>query len=330
MSSTIQSTSEKKTASIEIEDGNVVGSTAYSALNNQLYLKEKPDANSKSIILIETSEPFKILEEANNWWKIEYKNNVGYVDNTYCMINLPDYIPSIEYNIMDAKENIYTASGVKLSIYGKQLYKSGKVYNQRLEKEEYIVPITYSFAKKILEAQKIANQEGYNLKIYDGYRPKEVADEIRDSLAELYKNNSNVKKGLDYSYEANGKVTTWGPGWFIAQNLSAHSVGAAIDVVLTDKETGKELPAQSSIHDLSTASVKYSSAIKGQTTVREELYSSKANKHTKELDRIMLKAGMTNLASEWWHFQDNETYKTIKTLEPNGLNFQPTEIVSTK
>ena len=44
----------------------------------------------------------------------------------------------------------------------------------------------------------------------------------------------------------------------------------------------------------------------------------------------MLKAGMTNLASEWWHFQDNETYKTIKTLEPNGLNFQPTEIVSTK
>ena len=172
------------------------------------------------------------------------------------MINLPDYIPSIEYNIMDAKENIYTASGVKLSIYGKQLYKSGKVYNQRLEKEEYIVPITYSFAKKILEAQKIANQEGYNLKIYDGYRPKEVADEIRDSLAELYKNNSNVRKGLDYSYESNGKVTTWGPGWFIAQNLSAHSVGAAIDVVLTDKETGKELPAQSSIHDLSTASVK--------------------------------------------------------------------------
>ena len=231
--------------------------------------------------------------------------------------------------LMNAKPNIYTASGVKLSIYGQQLYKTGKIYNNRLEKDEYIAPVVYSFAKKILKAQKIANNEGYSLKIYDAYRPKSVADITRDSLSDLYYSNKTARNGMDYSYE-NGKIVEWGQGWFIAQSLSSHSVGAAIDVVLVDKNTNKELPAQSSIHDLSTASVKYNTPVSGQTTIRKDLYSTKANQHTKDLDRIMLSTGMTNLASEWWHFQDNDAYKRIKNIEPNGLDFQPTYIVSSK
>lgn len=320
-----------KTNNDIVTDGNIIGATGFSALNGKKYLMEQDNNSSKSIVLLEAGVPFKILGTNSNdtWWKVEYNGEIGYVENAYCMINLPDYIPSIQYDLMNAKNNIYTASGVKLSIYGKQLYKTGRVYNPRLERDEYIVPVVYSFAKKILDAQNIANKEGYGLKIYDGYRPKSVADEVRDSLASLYYSNSTVRNGIDYSYE-NGRRVTWGQGWFIAQNLSSHSVGAAIDVVLVDKNTGKELPAQSSIHDLSTASVKYNTPISGQTVVRNDLYSSKANKYSKDLDRIMLSTGMTNLASEWWHFQDNEAYRRIKNIEPSGLDFQPTTIVSSK
>ena len=134
---------------------------------------------------------------------------------------------------------------------------------------------------------------------------------------------------MDYSYE-NGNKVYWGQGWFIAQGLSSHSVGSAIDVVLVDKSTSKELPQQSSFYDLSTNAVKYNTPISGQTTVRTSLYSSKANKQTKDLDRIMLNSGMTNLASEWWHFQDNDAYRRIKNIEPNGLDFEANRVASTK
>ena len=311
-------------------NGNIIGSTGYS-VSNKISLKQSDDSSSNNILTLQAGYPFKILDSNSDdtWWKVEYQNKIGYVENKYMMINLPDYIPTMQFNLMNANNNIYTASGFKLSIYGEKLYTAGKVYNYRLEREEYIAPVVYSFAKKILEAQKIANREGYNLKIYDAYRPKSVADRVRDSLANLYNNNTTVKQGIDYSYE-NGKTVYWGQSWFIAQSLSRHSLGVAIDVVLTDKETGEEIVLQSSLHDLSTASVKYNTPVSGQTTVRNDLYSSKANKHTKDLDRIMLSTGMTNLASEWWHFQDNGTASIIKNLESNGLDFQVTSVVSSK
>ena len=314
-----------------IKDGDVVGATGFTAVNNKKYLKSEASNNSTSVTVLKVGEPFTILGTNSNdtWWKVNYNGKIGYVENAYCLINLPDYIPSIVYDIKDSNPNMYSASGVKLSVYGKTLYKTGKVYNERLGKDEYIVPVVYSFAKKILVAQRTSQQEGYLLKIYDGYRPKHVADELRDSLAQVYNSNSTARNGMDYSYE-NGNKVYWGQGWFIAQGLSSHSVGSAIDVVLVDKSTSKELPQQSSFYDLSTNAVKYNTPISGQTTVRTSLYSSKANKQTKDLDRIMLNSGMTNLASEWWHFQDNDAYRRIKSIEPNGLNFEANRVVSTK
>lgn len=311
-------------------DGNIVGATGYST-SSKLYLKSSDSNSSNNIVALNAGSPFRILgtNSDDSWWKVSYNGNIGYVENSYMMINLPDYIPSLKFDMMNAKANMYTASGFKLSIYGRQLYDKGKVYNYRLEREEYMAPVVYSFAKKILQAQKNANSEGYGLKIYDAYRPVRDANTVRDSLAELYNSNATVRNGIDYSYE-NGKTVTWGQSWFIAQSLSSHSVGAAIDVVLVNKETGNEIPAQSSIHDLSTASVKYNTPVSGQTTVRTDLYSTKANQHTKDLDRIMLSTGMTNLASEWWHFQDNDVRSRIKNLESNGLNFQLTSVVSSK
>ena len=76
--------------------------------------------------------------------------------------------------------------------------------------------------------------------------------------------------------------------------------------------------------------IKYKTPVNGQTTVRSSLYAKSMNKMAKDLDRIMVSSGMTNLASEWWHFQDNTAKNRIKNIAPSGLNFQPTRIVSTK
>ena len=315
--------SEKKTKAIK--DGNIIGATGYSATrNSKLYLYKSPNTSSTKLNRVTPGVPFKILAETGNniWWKVDYAGTIGYVRNAYCLINLPDYIPSITYNITNASGSIYTSSGVKLSVYGKQLYKKGKVYNERLDRDEYIVPVVYSFAKKILKAQKHALNEGYSLKIYDAYRPKGVADDVKYSLDRLYNNNSKVKKNINKG--------GWGRNWFIAQNLSAHSVASAIDVTLTKKGSTKSLNGPSRMHELSVKAVKYKTPVSGQTSVRSDLYSRNMNKMAKDLDRIMVNVGMTNLASEWWHFQDNTAKNRIKAIEPNGLNFHPTKIVSSK
>lgn len=314
----------------QVKDGTIEGATGYSALNSKLYLKKSPDDQSESIIVLKQGEPFLIISSASsgNWWKVNYNGKIGYVNTDYCMINLPDYIPSIEYYITNATSSIYQSSGVKMSVTGKKLYTASMVYNPRLGRDEYIVPVIYSFAQKILLAQQEANKNGYSLKIYDAYRPKSVADQVKDSLLELYNRNQTVRNGINYSYDKNGKKYTWGQGWFIAQNLSAHSLAAAIDVTLITKDTKQELSMPSVIHELSTKAIKYTMPISGQTTVRSDLYASSMTAGAKELDRIMMGVGLTSLASEWWHFQDNMAYNRIKVYESKGIDVQPTKIVS--
>lgn len=308
------------------KNGVLAGSTGYSALNSKKSLRKKASNNSAAILTLKGGYPFLILSASSDgsWWKVNYNGKIGYVESAYCLINLPDYIPSITYKITNASESIYQSSGVKLSVYGKKLYNTGKVYNKRLSRNEYIVPVVYSFAKKILKAQKSALADGYSLKIYDAYRPVSVANTIKNSLNSLYNSNASVRRGIDYSADGN----SWGSGWFIAQNLSAHSLASAIDVTLTKKGHVTNVAMPTRVHELSTKAIKYRYGVAGQTTVRNDLYASSMNENAKRLDRYMMNAGMTSLASEWWHFQDNVAYNRIKAYEGSGLNFQPSKIVS--
>lgn len=322
----------KKEEEIKIVDGIIKNSTGYSAVNNKKYLKEKASNKSKSITLLKAGEPFKILSTniEEKWWKVEYNGKFGYVENAYCFINLPDFIPSITYEITNANQSIYKSSNYDLpNITREKLYNTGKIYNERLGKEEYIVPVAYNFAKKIYNAQQDALEEGYSLKIYDAYRPTSVAKALKNSLANLYKSNSTVKANINYSY-SNGIRYTWGQNWFIAQKLSDHSLSSAIDVTLTKKGSTKDLQMPSNMHELSTKAIKYRYAVSSQTTVRNDLYALTMTKYAKKLDSIMLNNEMNNLASEWWHFQDKSSYTLLKKIEPSGIDITFDTIVSEK
>lgn len=327
-SNNTQSNKTTTTNTTVINDGNVIGATGYSAITSGNYLRSSAKTSASTITTLKAGTPFKIISTTANdtWWKVDYNGKIGYVDNSYCMINLPDYIPSITYDISNANASLATSSNIKLSVYGKKLYKTGKVYNERLGRNEYIVPVIYSFAKKILSAQTSALKDGYSLKIYDAYRPTSVAKTLKQSLNQLYNTNSTVRQNINYDTSGN----YWGQGWFIAQTLSAHSLGTAIDVTLTKKGSTESLKMPTEYCELSTKSKKYIYGVSGQTKVRNDLYSSNMTTAAKKLDAYMLNTGMTSLASEWWHFQDNTAYNRIKAKEPSGLNFQPTKVVSTK
>ena len=304
---------------------NIKNATGFGAV--QLNIRQTASSSSTKLGTISAGEPFLILAESGNYWKISYNNITGYVYHPYCMINLPDVEPSIIYNITNASSSIYTSSGVALpGVTGTKLYSAGKVKNSRLGKKEYIVPVLYSTAKKISLAQSYAEQDGYTLKIYDSYRPSTVTTQIRDSLKILYNSNSTVRNNINYSYGASGTRYTWGQGWFLAQGVSAHNTGAAIDVTLVNSKTKVECTMPSAMHELSVQAIKYYSGSVAKTSSN---YSKTMNKYAKLLDGYCTKAGLNTLASEWWHFQEDEGHARIKNyLGGKGCSFQVKSIVS--
>ena len=305
----------------------IKNSTGFGAVT--LNFRAKASTTSKKIGTITAGTPFRILSEDGNYWKVLYNKKEGYVYHPYCMINLPDVEPSIIYNISNADSSIYVSSGKKLSkVTGKKLYDTGKVENKKIGRKEYIVPVLYSTAKKISKAQQYANKDGYTLKIYDAYRPVAVSKKIRNSLSELYNKNATVRKNINYSYGASGTKYTWGQGYFLAQGISLHNTGAAIDVTLAKKSNKKEYTMPSKMHELSVQAIKYYSPSVARTTSN---YSKTMNTAAKLLDKYCTKAGLTTLSSEWWHFQETEGHnRIINYLKGKGCDFQVKTIVSTK
>lgn len=298
----------------------IIGATGWSTCDQSA--KEQPNANSKTVFTVSAGNAFCILSEVGNYWCVQYGHDVGFIEHKWCFINLPDVIPSIEYNITNAYSSIYRSSLQDIpELTGEQLYDLGKVYNSRLGYEEFAVPMLYSTSKKVAKAQYIAHSFNYSLMICDSYRPKSVTILAAEKLGILYNTNAEVKQNINTLID-NGKSYGWGQSWFLAQGTSTHNTGAALDVTLVDIETREEIAMQSPMHELSTLSCKYTSGSSNEfvSTMTEDAIN---------LDLIFTEAGMTGLASEWWHFQDNSGYSRILG-KTGGCTFQIQDIASVK
>ena len=267
--------------------------TLYNAVawaNQTLNIRKSANGNSSKIGTTPTGGKMTILsamDSKTKYIKIKYGQTTGYVYSDYIMINLPDVIPDMYYEITNASSSIYKSAGYSISgVTGKNLYGFTKKYNSKIGKETYYAPLLFPVAKQLQKAYNVAVKQGYNLKVYDSYRPYAVTKSIYSKFLTLYNNNSTVRQKI--LYDKNGAY--WGPGWFLAQSASNHNRGIAVDIALTDKN-GKDLKAQSTMHTLDTTSVvKYN--------------NSNANK----LKSIMTSVGFETLQSEWWHFEE-QSYK---------------------
>jgi D-alanyl-D-alanine dipeptidase len=125
-------------------------------------------------------------------------------------------------------------------------------------------------AAKLKRAQKLLTSRGYQLKIWDAYRPPE-------SHLLLW----NRFKDGGYVHEP-GHEGRW----------SWHCYGRAVDVTLVDKD-GKELVMPSEFDDFTPRAW---CAYKGG--------DPEVAKHLNLLEWAMKSAGFEILDSEWWHFSD--------------------------
>lgn len=137
----------------------------------------------------------------------------------------------------------------------------------KVQYEHDLCLINIDAAKALMEAQKLAMEDGYRIKICDAYRPLSVQTAMNASLPD-------DKKHFVPAPSRN----------------SQHCRGIAVDITLVD-ENGDELDMPTDYCEFTEATYpNYEGATETQTKNREYLKS------------IMAKAGFKVLSTEWWHY----------------------------
>ena len=304
----------------------VCGATGYAGVSMEL--KAQPEESAQTLQTLAPGEAFVILKEQGQWLEVSFKQNRGFLPSLYCMINLPDVVPSLICLNTNAYSSLYRSSGYALKgITGEKLYDAlGE--NERLGRREFAMAVIYPMAKKICAAQQTALSEGYSLVVYETFRPRETQMRVAEALNALLEENEEVYSGI---YQGG-----WTAKWFIAHSLSMHQRGVAMDVSLAQvsacvcRESGGYVylyPQQwhlcdmpTAMHELSTAALCY-----------EQPYSSRKKEGWQQIplapgmtpDAVRLMqyctgAGLTPLCSEWWHFNDLDAYEAIGQRYSSG------------
>ena len=314
----------------------VNGATGYASVD--IYVTESPYNYANRVAALQAGSAFMIILEQGDWWQIATDGISGWVQHAFCMINLPDVVPSIIYDNTNAYSSKFISSGRNIpNITGEALYSS-RTYNERLGKHEFIMPVLYSTAKRVCAAQRIAMANGDTLVMYEAFRPYGVQMQIVKELTALSNADTDVRRGISAS--------PWNITWFIATGVSNHQRGYAVDAGLAkavqtaEEVTGNYIYVQvtestlytmpTPIHELSSASAIYTRPvdINSLTAWRNATYSQsmRENKPAQDLQRYFTEAGFTPLASEWWHFNDLHTLRAI-TRYSNG-NYETTVCLS--
>ena len=111
-----------------------------------------------------------VLDEQKGRFLVSTDIGEGYIDSSYCLINLPEYLGGIcRYDITDSYASIINVQGYGIPEV------TGKVipgYEDVLLKDgSFVVPLLYPTAIKMAKAAEMALADGYVFKIYDSFRP---------------------------------------------------------------------------------------------------------------------------------------------------------------
>ena len=281
-----------------------------------------------AVTVWEPGTAFVILEESGGWWRVSRGSETGWIEHRCCMINLPDVIPSIIYDDANAYSSLFVSSGKDIpGVTGERFYHS-QVYNIRLDRQEFVMPVLYSAARNICAAQHRALEEGNCLVVYQAFRPYDTQMAVVNGLAQLANVDPEVNAGLSTS--------PWSMDWFIAAGVSGHQRGYALDVSMVKAHAAEtrytglypylyvtgyedyEMPT--AMHELSIAAI---SSLSPSDSQLSETMTEPAI----ALRNYFISSGLSPLASEWWHFEDPAAMQAA-SANPSDGKYSVTECLS--
>lgn len=194
--------------------------------------------------------------------------------------DLESYMTTSGYNVIDG------ITGQTLSNY---------------ESKDYM-PVIWDLALELKQCQKNALENGYTIKMYEGYRPLSTSQKVYNSL-----NGSGVLAVLlNDTNLAQGYITSqaYNVGNYIGYR-SRHNRGVATDLTIvrlvSESEYGEEAHMQTKMHTLDfRCNMTYN-------TWEADLLTDIMIGHDSHLEYL-------GLRQEWWHFQLKNSRKDLYPL----------------
>lgn len=282
----------------------------------ELNIYASADTNKKNIIgKTKACNMYTVIGEDTDKKLFEIRigpENSGFIDSNYCMINLPEYIGDLcAYDITNSYDSLYMIHEYELpGITGNVIPGYEDV---RLADGSFLVPFLYPSVPKLIAAAQKALDMGYRIRICDSYRPRIATNYIYNMAMAVINNplpqNTYTGKTVELPppqhiegvpdhtvviYQDLVSLNGWKLSSFLAAGASNHNRGIALDLTFEDAATGEEIPAQTRMHDLSAYS-----------TIRTN------NKAAGDIYNVLTGFKLMSIVSEWWHFQDNATMKSL-------------------
>ena len=237
-----------------------------------------------------------VVDESAGGFIADYNGNVVEISFDDCLINVKDFIPSIDCWLdMAQPQNMFSMADEQIpGLTDRQFYHNpGSADGSEAW-------LRYEACVKLKSAQQEFLADGYSIIIYDAYRPFTCTKEFQAA----YRAYLNTK-GSAFKNQWFGSL---GESWFLAQKASSHNYGVAVDMGLKRVSDGYVLPMPSAIHtlDIRSAFVSWGSVT-----------NSEAADNARYMKSVMEGSGFTYLKSEWWHFQDNSIVRNSVIDIPN-------------
>jgi len=311
------------------------GATGWAAAS-RVTVRTEANANASAVVTLSAGDGFTILEGSGNWWLVEVSPTViGWVDNRQCFINLPDVIPSIIYQNTNSSGSIKVSLGYHIpGVTGESLY-SAWAFNERLGREEYIVPGMYSLARSLFVAQQAAMERGNSLIVNEVFRPRSAQLAVVSGMQQLMRTNPEVNTAIS--------SPPWSLTFFISTGISRHQRGAAVDASIATirtyeyRQTGdfifrqmtdyREFSMPSGLHELSPwsaifdapRSITAAQMLTGNIEMRDTVTTG-----VRRLQEAFARGGFTPLSSEWWHFDHADSLTLATNSGIMGTFYTPT------
>ena len=278
--------------------------TPYVKLNDptsSLSVREGPGTNTSKIGALVDGAQVNIIELGDVWHKIEFEGKEAYVFAQYIK-NVPieyAYVPELVATV-DGKT--YTSKMVDV----RAIIPDLKIWLIFASSDNYMNEVLYpagacllqeGTAQRLAKAEAIFKEDGYQIRLYDGYRPFSVSVLLYEAIR-------------DGRFVANPNRTP-----------SNHNRGAAVDITLERIDTGEQIPMPSHMMTLNISSYRnlpniyaYEEGSDEYNAILEEFPEilkypkrrSEAIKNMNYLTKVMRSCGFTTITTEWWHFADRD------------------------
>jgi len=265
---------------------------------------------------------YVMTEDGQSGW-IEARRVLIDMNKTFSV----DSIYSMQFDRTNAYSSIFTAGGDAMNVEldsepdsrynplllngDKAAYMSTTGYNgidgvtglelYNYESPDYM-PVIWDLALELKQCQKNALENGYTIKMYEGYRPLSTSQLVYNNLA----NSGSLSLAIGNTNLAQGYITgqSYNVGYYIGQK-SRHNRGVATDLTIvrlnSATELGEEAHMQTKMHTLDFRCNMF------YNTWEADLLTDIMIGHGSHLEYLTYR-------QEWWHFQLRNDRKDLYPL----------------